>query len=302
MSIEVMSLVKRRKVGDKTLKAVLGYMADYATVDGEGIWVSKPNMQADLEYGSIRSIQNAVKGLLDAGLIEEVGKRPCKNGFTYEYRIVISAVKQLPSTREIDEDTPAINAGVPQDLEGETQDIGGATTAPVQPLHPTPAIDAGGPPQPLHPNRQFNHQGYYCAANATHRDDFDFGSFFDRIWRAYPNKGSWPETEGAVSKLIDAGESPADIEAAVKAYATTTAGYDRQRVKLSQNFFADGFWRKHVPTGSAAMSKDDLVVSWAAQIQSPTRFGRLSDDAITDCFEAGLVTPDQIKAAQEVWQ
>ena len=49
MSNLVSNLIQTKKVGSLTKKAILMYMADKASDDGSGIWVSKANMAADLE-------------------------------------------------------------------------------------------------------------------------------------------------------------------------------------------------------------------------------------------------------------
>ena len=49
MSNLVSNLVQTKKVGSNTQKSILMYMADKASDDGTGIWVSKKNMAADLE-------------------------------------------------------------------------------------------------------------------------------------------------------------------------------------------------------------------------------------------------------------
>ena len=44
MSNLVSNLIQTKKVGSLTKKAILMYMADKASDDGSGIWVSKANM------------------------------------------------------------------------------------------------------------------------------------------------------------------------------------------------------------------------------------------------------------------
>jgi len=98
MSNIVSSQVQTRKVGSLTLKAVLMYMADKASDDGSGIWVSKSNMAADLEM-SLSTVKRSIKTLAEQGVISESGKRNCKNGYTVDYTINLGALKQLESTR-----------------------------------------------------------------------------------------------------------------------------------------------------------------------------------------------------------
>ena len=44
MSNKISNLVQTKKIGSLTKKAILMYMADKASDDGSGIWVSKKNM------------------------------------------------------------------------------------------------------------------------------------------------------------------------------------------------------------------------------------------------------------------
>ena len=99
MSNEVYTLCKRRKVGSAIRKAVLLMMADFASDDGSGIWASKPNMAADLEM-SETALRDAIRALMEAGVLSEVGQRRCQNGFTVEYAINLQAVADLPTTRD----------------------------------------------------------------------------------------------------------------------------------------------------------------------------------------------------------
>lgn len=99
MSNLISASVQRRVVGSATRKSVLLYMADKAADDGSGIWTSKANIARDLELG-IRAVQYAIRSLVDAGLLIEIGQRDCKHGYTVEYGIVADAVSALPSTRD----------------------------------------------------------------------------------------------------------------------------------------------------------------------------------------------------------
>ena len=73
MSNLVSNLVQTKKVGSNTQKSILMYMADKASDDGSGIWVSK-NMAADLEM-AIRTLQTNIKDMVSAGIITEAGQK-----------------------------------------------------------------------------------------------------------------------------------------------------------------------------------------------------------------------------------
>ena len=90
MSNLVSNLVQTKKVGSNTQKSILMYMADKASDDGSGIWVSKKNMAADLEM-AIRTLQTNIRDMVSAGIITEAGQKH-KNGYTVDYTINLERV------------------------------------------------------------------------------------------------------------------------------------------------------------------------------------------------------------------
>ncbi|MFV1753442.1 helix-turn-helix domain-containing protein [Phaeobacter sp. JH18-37] len=130
-----------------------------------------------------------------------------------------------------------------------------------------------------------------CAAGASHHQDLNL--VLDEIWAAYPRKGDQLATEEAARALIAEGASPADLLAAVKAYAKKAASYDESRVKLSQNFFAGDFWRRHVPVAAKVASRDEILQARAKTILEGKTFlcRSITAHAAGECITAGLVTP-----------
>ena len=63
MSNLVSNVIQTKLIGSPTKKAILMYMADKASDDGSGIWVSKGNMAADLEMSS-RAVRQQIKEML----------------------------------------------------------------------------------------------------------------------------------------------------------------------------------------------------------------------------------------------
>jgi len=136
MSHIAAGLVQRRRTGSFASKAVLLFMAGFASDDGTGIWTSKTNIAADLEM-SKRTVQRAVDALREQGLISQIGQRKCRHGFTVEYRIDLAAVEKLPSTRPEFEGRSDKSTGdtvTPQPK--ETTTCRGDTVSPVTPRHP----------------------------------------------------------------------------------------------------------------------------------------------------------------------
>lgn len=74
------------------------YMADKASDDGSGIWVSKGNMAADLEMSS-RAVRIHIKDMLALNILKVTGQKECRNGYTIDYQINLEIVSMLPSTR-----------------------------------------------------------------------------------------------------------------------------------------------------------------------------------------------------------
>ncbi|WP_158644537.1 helix-turn-helix domain-containing protein [Paracoccus jeotgali] len=152
MSNLISATVQRRVVGSATRKSVLLYMADKAADDGSGIWTSKANIARDLELG-VRAVQYAIRSLVDAGLLIEIGQRDCKHGYTVEYGIVIDVVSVLPSTR----DTPPDRDKTASRRPADKCDSPPAPDAPHAPdAGVTPARGAPLPLHHVHPNHPMN--------------------------------------------------------------------------------------------------------------------------------------------------
>lgn len=155
MSNLISAAVQRRVIGSATRKSVLLYMADKAADDGNGIWTSKANIARDLELG-IRAVQYAIRDLVTAGLLIEIGQRDCKHGYTVEYGIVVDAINGLPSTRDAPADRSKTTARTAVDKCPRPPACGAPLPLPhVHPNHPmnltttlppaAPAVDNSDP-------------------------------------------------------------------------------------------------------------------------------------------------------------
>ena len=98
MSNLVSNVIQTKLIGSPTKKAILMYMADKASDDGSGIWVSKGNMAADLEMSS-RAVRIHIKDMLSLNILKVTGQKECRNGYTIDYQINLEVVSKLPSTR-----------------------------------------------------------------------------------------------------------------------------------------------------------------------------------------------------------
>lgn len=245
MSNDCTSLVQKRVLGSATRKTVMMYLADRASDDGSGIWTSKTHIAADTELGK-RSVQNAIKEFEQEGLLEKTGTRPCQNGYTYEYRLILDGIRRLPSTRE----------------------VRGAPDAPVQEVHPSGACGAPLGVHGVHPNHPLTiHEpsiaregeddlfsasgqptpksgdGDEPVALNSKRDDIE--ETFDLFWKAYPKKAGKPAARKAWDKATKR-ETPDRIIAAATRYADWLAnprpGEFRPLPKYPQGWLNDGRW------------------------------------------------------------
>ncbi len=95
MSWEVVGIVSKRQCGGAVRRVLLLTLANYASNDGRNIFASIPSLARDSEIDP-RTVQRNMKELIEAGLLEQVGQRKCRYGYTNEYRLILSAVKSLP--------------------------------------------------------------------------------------------------------------------------------------------------------------------------------------------------------------
>lgn len=262
MSIELYSLIRRRSVGSPTKKSILLYMADAASDDGSGIWVSKGNMAADLEMKSKRTVQTNISELVAAGIVFEVGQRKCRNGFTVEYRIDLGAVLSLPSTR--------------------------AGNAPL-------------PVQEMHPNHPFNHYRTLCPAGADHTQDldFDFQDFISKFSSVYPRMGDAEKTEDALGTALGEGADPQEVLAGAKAYAIEQEGNKPRYILYSENWLKQKRWRLLVTKPKEPVDPKKILNARAKTILEGKPFicRHITAAAAGECINAQLVTVEQCRTA-----
>ena len=159
MSNKISSTIQTKKVGSPTKKAILMYMADKASDDGTGIWVSKPNMAADLEMTD-RAVRKHIKEMVDMGIIGEAGQRKCRYGYTIDYAINMKAILLLESTRSTHE-----------------------PHSPLNDIHPHPCTTFRGTPEPRSGKPSLEPS---IEPNISSEDDFEFR--FNLLYNDYPRK------------------------------------------------------------------------------------------------------------------
>lgn len=90
-------------------KQIIMFLADKASDDGSGIWCSKGTVQRHTELGE-STVKRTIAEFLREGLLVEAGRRPCKNGYTVVYRIVLGMVDVLEPIFEPG-DEPELSTG-----------------------------------------------------------------------------------------------------------------------------------------------------------------------------------------------
>lgn len=157
MSNKISSIIQTKKIGSSTKKAILMYMADKASDDGTGIWVSKSNMAADLEMTD-RAVRQHIKEMLGMKIIKEAGQRQCRYGYTVDYSINMTTISHLESTRS----TPEPHS-------------------PLNDIHHHPCTTFRGTPEPRSDKPYLEPS---LEPNISSNDDFQFDMLYDN----YPRK------------------------------------------------------------------------------------------------------------------
>lgn len=224
MSNKISSIIQTKKIGSSTKKAILMYMADKASDDGTGIWVSKSNMAADLEMTD-RAVRQHIKEMLGMNIIKEAGQRKCRYGYTVDYSINIAAISLLESTRS----TPELHS-------------------PLNDIHPHPCTTFSGTPEPrsdkpsLEPSLEPN--------ILSSSDDNDLDLFERVFWSKYPKKvGKKAALKSfkSVMKQVDRGKVHyGEFMTGFEKYVASMQGKDLQYVKHFATWLNGEHWNDEV--------------------------------------------------------
>lgn len=276
MSNSVYTICKYHKVGSAITKSVLLCMADFASDDGSGVWCSKVAMAADLELSS-NSVRNAIKALLQMGLISEVGKRASEAGYTVEYCINLDVISGLERTRSR---TPLDKFSTPtrpaqRAVRGEATPF----TTCSAPLHHVQCPPAPREDKPL---RTINN-----PPKAHEEVSDDFYSELLQVLRVTP-KGWWAEKKGKahVAKWFALGLTEAQILAVAKQNAKEHAVPPTGPLPLDDAMQA--------ALGAKTLDEDAILAGWAEWLNGE---GYVPVSAITPArarqlIELKLVSPD----------
>jgi len=217
MSNKISNLVQTKKIGSLTKKAILMYMADKASDDGSGIWVSKKNMAADLEMTD-RAVRIHIKDMIAMGILVEAGQRQCKTGYTVDYTINVDVVGSLGSTREATEQH-----------------------APLNDVHPYPCMSFTPTPEQRSPKPSIEPS---IEPNTSSKDD-EVNYYFDQLWSLYPRKVG----KGQARKAFKAASKKADfydLLPKLMDYVQTLEGKDKQYIPHLATWLNGERWEDEV--------------------------------------------------------
>lgn len=283
MSWRVANECADRRFGSAARKQIIMFLADKASDDGSGIWCSKGTIQRHTELGE-STVKRTISDFLKEGILIETGRRPCKNGFTVIYRIVLTRVMELESMVEPDDGT-------------------GATVDPVQPEPGTGSTMDGvrGPRwTPNHPKTIHKPPTRKRAEAAAVEDER-----FEKIWAAYPKDRQRGKAEclARIAEAVKEGVDPDDLLRAVQTYATESAGFTRSKVCFADNWFQSRRWQPFLAKFEAERETAEAVqadhyarlVGWIRD-RSPM-CKHITPHQVTALVAANLVTKVQLHAA-----
>ncbi|WFE73311.1 hypothetical protein [Roseinatronobacter sp. S2] len=282
MSWRVATECADRRFGSAARKQIIMFLADKASDDGSGIWCSKGTIQRHTELGE-STVKRTISDFLREGILIETGRRPCKNGFTVIYRIVLARVMALESSAEPDEGT-------------------GSTVDPVQPEPGTGSTMDGvrGPRwTPNHP-KTIHKPPTRKRAEAAAEDER-----FEKIWAAYPKDRQRGKAAclTQIAEAVKEGVDPDDLLRAVQAYATESEGFTRSKVCFADNWFQSRRWQPFLEKFEAeretaeAVQADHLarLVGWIRD-RSPM-CKHITAPQVAALVAAELVSDSQLTAA-----
>lgn len=286
MSWRIANECAERRFGSAARKQIIMFLADKASDDGSGIWCSKGTIQRHTELGET-TVKRIISEFLREGLLVETGRRPCRNGYTVVYRIVIDRVRDLEPIGEPELDT-------------------GSTMDPVQPGPGTGStVDGVRGPQrtPNHPKTI--HKPPTRASTPEAEAAEDENPETEKILAAYPEDRIRDRrtTRRLISGALKGGADPDDLLLAVNAYARESEGYTRSKVCFSDNWFRMRRWEARISRiktdrdksrDAEAKGRANLV-GWIRDRHPLCR--HITQRQIEGLISAKMVTTEQVRAA-----
>lgn len=289
MSWKVANLCAEKKFGSPVRKQIIMFLADKASDDGSGIWCSKGTVQRHTELGE-STVKRTITEFLREGLLVETGRRPCKNGYTVIYRIVLGVVNSLEAISEPD-DEPEFSTGPAEDG---------------VPHGPGTGFAPDGVPGPERtPNHPETIQKPPTRADAREAEDRDF----EKAWSAYPadRQRDKATCHQHFERAIEDGTTAEEFICAVNAYATETEGYTRSKVCFSDNWFRESRWQRFVEEArEAQIDAAELEEKHFRQLAGWVRernwmCQHISRNQAGELLLRGLVSEPELRRAEVAW-
>jgi len=130
--ISTLPLNHKRKVGGPTRKIILLMLGDCANDDGSGIWPSKATVAAKTEVHK-DTVKKHIREMVKAGLLIEVGKKPCSNGFTTVYNMDLDILSAYELTTGVNKHP--VELFTPEEVAERQRELG----LDITPNHPKPS-------------------------------------------------------------------------------------------------------------------------------------------------------------------
>ena len=283
MSWRIANECAERRFGSAARKQIIMFLADKASDDGSGIWCSKGTIQRHTELGET-TVKRIISEFLREGILVETGRRPCRNGYTVVYRIVIHKIRMLEPTAEPDIDT-------------------GSTVDPVQPEPGTGSTVNGVRGSRWTPNHPKTIHKPPTRRREAAEEVEDLES--EKILATYPEDRIRDRRTSLrlIAVAVKAGVKPDDLLQAVKAYAKESEGYTRSKVCFSDNWFKMRRWEKGLAQIQADREKAQeaeakgraSLTEWIHERHPLCR--HITNRQVEDLIASKLVTPEQVRAA-----
>ena len=283
MSWRIANECADRRFGSAARKQIIMFLADKASDDGSGIWCSKGTIQRHTEL-SESTVKRTIIDFLREGILIEMGRRHCKNGYTVIYRIVLKRVAALEPTAEPDIETGVtVNPVQPEPGTGST--VNGVRGSRWTPNHP----------KTIHkpPTRR--------REAAAEVEDLET----EKILSAYPEDRIRDRRTclRLIAAAVKAGVKPDDLQQSVKAYAKESEGYTRSKVCFSDNWFKMRRWEKGLVQIQTDREKAREAEAKGRASLAEWILGRhplckhITRHQVADLLASRAVTPEQVRAA-----
>lgn len=197
MSHKVVSLVYSRRVGSAHRKAILAYMADRASDNGQGIFCSKGTIADETEIAR-STVFKTIRDLVTEGVLIEAGHRPCRNGATVVYDLNLDAIRAFEGVDGSGHNQSARRTPTGPGA-GPVRDVTSPPDGPHQSGGRTPTSPSAGPKPSLEPSLNTEAAEGACARNPPRSP----GEVIDRITHALGF-----DTRGIVPKYWAGADAP----------------------------------------------------------------------------------------------